>query len=316
MTIEVCFIGGFGRSGSTLLERVLAELPSVCSLGEVRHLWYRGVADNELCGCGRRFHDCEFWTAVGERAFGGWDAVDVGAVRRLSRLVDRMRHIPVALATGRLGAYHAAAREYADYFARVYQAAGEVSGASVVVDSSKNASTACALRTHDSIDLRVLHVVRDSRGVAHSWTKQIPRPEADTSSDRPYMDRYPPWTAALLWDAHNAAFSALARSGTSVHQVFYERFLDDPVGCTRAIARFLGVDARGVTDFLTRETVRLGQTHQAAGNPMRFRQGELAFTADDGWRTQMPSASRGVVAVLTWPLMARYGYHRLSSARR
>ena len=42
----VGFVGGFGRSGSTLLERVVAELPGVCALGEVLHLWERGVRRN------------------------------------------------------------------------------------------------------------------------------------------------------------------------------------------------------------------------------------------------------------------------------
>jgi hypothetical protein len=316
VTIDVCFLGGFGRSGSTLLERVVAELPGVCSLGEVRHLWYRGVADNELCACGAHFHDCEFWTPVGELAFGGWDNVEVGGVRRLARQVDRMRYVPTGLMAGELSAYHAVAREYADYFARVYRAAAVVSGASMVLDSSKNASTACALRTHEQIQLRVLHVIRDSRGVAHSWAKQVRRPEADSASSRPLMDSYPPWTSALLWDAHNIAFTVLGSRGTPVHRVFYEQFLADPLGATEAIAKFLGIDGSSVPEFLDGHRVRLGATHQAAGNPMRFAKGELAFRADDAWRTKMPTGARRTVTGLTWPLMRRYGYHGVSGVGR
>ncbi|MDT4989050.1 MAG: hypothetical protein QOI74_3144, partial [Micromonosporaceae bacterium] len=39
MVIRVVFLGGLGRSGTTLLERVLGELPGVLPLGETVHLW-------------------------------------------------------------------------------------------------------------------------------------------------------------------------------------------------------------------------------------------------------------------------------------
>ncbi len=287
----------------------------MCVLGEVRHIWYRGVADNELCACGRAFHDCPFWSAVGDRAFGGWDHVDVATVRKLARRVDRMRYVPTGLMSGELSEYRAVAREYASYFSRVYDAAKQVSGASVIVDSSKNASTAYALRADPSINLSVLHVVRDSRGVAYSWTKEVPRPEVDGSSERPLMDRYPPWTSALLWDAHNLAFAMLARQGVPVHRVFYERFLADPVATTEAIARFLGVDATGVEQSIGQDSIALVETHQAAGNPIRFRRGNLAFRSDDEWREELPPAARRLVGALTWPLMAAYGYRHTLRAR-
>ena len=43
---RVLFIAGTGRSGSTLLERLLGQIPEVAPLGEVVHLWERGVIDN------------------------------------------------------------------------------------------------------------------------------------------------------------------------------------------------------------------------------------------------------------------------------
>ena len=72
----VLFVGGLGRSGSTVLDMLLAQEPGMVPVGEVRHLWERGLRDNDLCGCGAPFHDCPFWRAVGERAFGGWHRLD------------------------------------------------------------------------------------------------------------------------------------------------------------------------------------------------------------------------------------------------
>ena len=92
-TARVLYIGGWGRSGSTLAERLLGEMPEIVGAGEVTHLWQRGLIDNELCACGTPFRDCPFWTAVGDRAFGGWDTVDAAVDHRAeaSRRPDPVR---------------------------------------------------------------------------------------------------------------------------------------------------------------------------------------------------------------------------------
>src|SRR4051794_27676515 len=132
--MRVLFLAGLGRSGTTLLERALGELPGVQPLGEVIHLWQRSLVDDEPCGCGRAFSECEFWQGVGERAFGDWMRVDVQAVEAARREAIRLRRIP-AVARGRSPATDSA-RLVAGMHRRIYEAAGSVSGARAVVDSS------------------------------------------------------------------------------------------------------------------------------------------------------------------------------------
>ena len=76
--VPVLFIGGLGRSGSTLVDRVLGQTPGVCSVGELVFLWERGLLANERCGCGEPFDGCPFWKEVGVRAFGDAARVLVG----------------------------------------------------------------------------------------------------------------------------------------------------------------------------------------------------------------------------------------------
>jgi hypothetical protein len=298
-------VGGLGRSGTTLIERVLGELPGVCPLGEVVHLWQRGIRDDELCACGMPFSRCEFWTAVGLKAFSGWALVDVHRILALQDLVERTRHIPM-LAAGGPGDLHALAVEYAGYYARIYDAAAEVAGASVVVDSSKHSALAHCLRYCESIDLRVLHVVRDPRGVAYSWTKKVVRPEA---SGRQEMTRYTPARSAMLWNTHNAAFTLLSRRGVSVRRLRYEDFLADPRGTAHKLAAYIGIDtSMHSLDYIDKQTVYLGQCHSAAGNPMRFRTGWIQLRRDDAWRTKMPSRQRAIVGAVCVPFLHSYGY--------
>jgi Sulfotransferase family len=304
--VRVLFVGGLGRSGTTLLERILGEVPGVCPLGEVVHLWRRDLCDDERCACGARFSRCGFWQAIGDRAFGGWHRVDVERVLALREAVERTRHIP-RLATAHLPTrYRELVTEYAGYYTAVYRGAAQVSGARVLIDSSKHSALAYCLRWSGEIDLRVIHMVRDSRGVAYSWTKTVNRPEAPTPD---VMTRYPPGRSALLWNAHNAAFGLLHHRGVAVRRVRYEALVGDPAGTIRELAEFAGVPA-GPLDFLTDHSVWLGPCHSAAGNPMRFATGEVPLRQDEAWRTQLPAGQRRLVGALTAPLLSAYGYGR------
>jgi hypothetical protein len=305
---RVIYLGGLGRSGSTLLERLLGEMPGVCSVGEVVHLWQRGIVDNERCGCGEQFADCPFWGRVGQVAFGGWDSIDVSRVAQLNAAVDRTRHIPRLAAPGL--AQRSDLREYTSYYQRVYTGIVAASGCRVLVDSSKHASLAFCLRWRDDLDLRVVHVVRDSRAVAHSWTRQVSRPEAATGS---FMTRYSPAVSAGQWNAQNGAVALLARCGTPTLRVRYEDLTRAPAATLAQIAAFAGLVASPggppiIGGGAGGHWAELGAAHTVSGNPMRFTTGRVPIRQDERWRTAMPARQRRTVTVLTLPLLARYGY--------
>jgi hypothetical protein len=306
----VLYLGGLGRSGTTVLERVLGELPATCSVGELVHLWQRGVLDDETCGCGEPFSRCPFWTEVGRRAFGGWDPALAARMEELRPRVDRTRFIPKLIAPRLLGRHRADLREYVGTFLRLHRAISEAAGGAVVIDSSKHSSLAYCLRTEPGIDLRVVHVVRDSRGVAYSWTKEVRRPEAGEDA---LMTRYSPSRSSALWVGHNLFFGLLGRLGTRTRLLRYEDFVADPRAVLTELAEFADVPA-GDLGFLTesadQSSVLLSPSHTVAGNPMRFRTGPTALRQDDAWRAQLPKARRMLVTLLTAPLLARYGYLR------
>lgn len=301
----VVYIGGSGRSGSTLLERLLGEVPGVATLGEVVHLPSRGLVEGETCGCGEPLTTCPFWGPVGREAFGGWDAVDGEGWQALQHRVDRNRHL-AQLAVPVTGAFR---RDLADHVARLerlYRAAATVSGAPVLVDSSKHASTAFALRHLRAVDVRFVHLVRDSRGVAYSWTKEVARPETASGE---LMPTYSPVSAAGWWDAFNLMLAGLGAMGAPVERLRYEDVLADPATALRRILTPTGLPLEpGWDAFLTPEGARLGPSHSVAGNPMRFRTGTIPLRTDEAWRQALPATDRRLVTALTSPFLAAYGY--------
>ncbi|MCW3816502.1 sulfotransferase [Micromonospora sp. DR5-3] len=311
---RVLFVGGLGRSGSTLLELLLAQSSDVCAVGEVVHLWERALGADERCGCGERFTACPFWRQVGENAFGGWSAVDRAEVLALKDRVDRTRHIPRLAKSSLSPEQLADVREYASRYTRIYRAALAVTGARVVVDSSKHASLAFALRWAEGLDLRVLHLVRDSRAVAYSWGKQVRRPEVVDGED--FMPTFSPLEVSKLWTAQNAAFHLLA-ARAEVLRLRYEDFTADPAGTVRRLREFAGLpDDPAALRILAGTDAAQGDTepvapfraHSIAGNPLRFSDGPLTVRRDEAWRTRLPRRSRAVVSLATLPFRVRYGY--------
>ena len=73
--MKVLYIAGVGRSGSTLLERMLGAVPGAVNTGELNAIFSRVSQQDQRCGCGEPFSECPFWREVGAEAFGGWEAV-------------------------------------------------------------------------------------------------------------------------------------------------------------------------------------------------------------------------------------------------
>ena len=300
---RVAFIGGHGRSGSTLLARLLEGLPGVCSVGELRGVWDHGVLRDAPCGCGRPFSECELWQAVGAKAFGGWSEDLARDALRLRRSVDRVRAVP-RLAVGRPEEFAREADEYAGMLAAIYRAATEVTGARVVVDSSKVPSTGYLMHRSPDLDPRVLHLVRDARGVAYSWTKVVARADADRT-----MARSTPARTAVRWDTFNLMTGLLRRQGVPRLLVRYEDVVTAPDDQLRRIAGFLDVPvADADLAFVDGDAVDLPVDHSVWGNPVRSATGPQRLRLDEAWRTELPQRQRQVVTALAAPGLWRYGY--------
>jgi hypothetical protein len=306
---RILYIGGWGRSGSTLLARMLAQVPGLITVGEVRDVWLRGCIEDRLCGCGARFHDCEFWTEVGRLAFGGWSGVDPSQMLRLRNEVDRPWTMPGLPWPGFLSGLDREADRYVDALGRMYRAIRDVSGNSVIVDSSKIPSYGLLLTRIPEADVRVVHLVRDSRGVIFSWQKHVRKPDRPADSDE--MLRYGVLSASGRYVLYNLLTEGLRRTGAPYLMLRYEDLVASPIEALRRILR--GVDDAGreaPLPFVRNGSVTLRPSHTVDGNPMRFARGPVKLSLDDEWRTRLGRGDRVLVSMLTSPLLVRYGYLR------
>ena len=303
--VRVLYVAGNGRSGSTLLDRILGQLPGVASLGEVRFLWEFGHVRNNLCECGARFRECPFWTAVLETAVG---ALTDERAARLARESRRLLWTPgIARLLGPLGtpAFRRMRDEHAEIAGQLYRAVARRTGADWLVDSSKLASYALLLARVPGLELHVVHLVRDSRAVAFSWQRKRLKPEVE--GGRTYMPVRAPLLTALRWDVHNLLDRSLAAVAKSYVRIRYEDLVLEPRKAIETIASTAGLGPVD-PDFALDGVVQVERGHTVAGNPMRFKDGPVKLRLDDEWRASLPAPSKALVSLLTLPQLLAYGY--------
>lgn len=318
---KVLYVAGLGRSGSTILSNSLGQVPGFFSGGELNFIWRHNVIENRLCGCGQPFRECPVWVPVMREAFGGVDAADAREMMRLAASGTRTRHIPLMLSGRGERALEGRLEKFLSNYGRLYEAIGAVTGSRVVVDSSKEPAHGFAMGMVPGVDLYVLHLIRDPRAAAYSWSKKKFQPD---SEEREFMVRFSPAKSSAMWDSWNASAEALWRRNGARNaangsrdggpkaaagrylRLRYEDFVARPRESFQSILDLLGEDAE--PPLAGENAVKLGISHTVSGNPNRFETGAVALRQDEEWTKKMSPRNRAIVTALTFPLLKRYGY--------
>lgn len=294
--IKLIYVAGYGRSGTTLLDIALGEHPAIMGAGEVttlaRHVWDKG----EYCACGARVRDCPEWKAIVARWAQGEPE---GFLTRYRRVQQRTEGL---VAPGRLLRLPG----WGDHKRRtvkLLRGMAMVSGRPILVDSSKLPGRAFALAAMPGIDLHVVHVVRDGRGVAWSLMKGHRR-SVEKGVQRELRPK-PLLYTALRWSIVNLAAEWLCRRVGPARsiRVRYEDFVDDPRGTIGQIVGLVGEEPHiPATDLAP-----FAPQHQVAGSRHRMEK-SLTIRGDDRWKREMPGWKQRLFTFLCAPLLRRYGY--------
>ena len=306
---RVLFIGGWTRSGSTLLDVLVGAHTGFFSTGELSSFWERGLVKGRQCGCGRRVRECPVWTSVMKEAFGSVDEQIRLApeVMRWQRAAVRLKNVPRILSHRGAGKPWEPLDRYTEVLDQLYRGIAAETGARVIVDSSKNVQDAAVLRLLPSVDPYLVHLVRDPRAVAHSMQRKVML--QDDEGDPVDMPRSSPASSAAGWLRVNLAAELVRRrygGGRSI-RVRYEDLASDPRAAVESIVRFTGEEPGGV-DWEDSKTLILPGNHTVWGNSSRFRTGRLEVRSDDEWTRKLSRSGRLVPTAVTLPLLPRYGY--------
>jgi hypothetical protein len=304
---RLVYIAAWGRSGSTILGNILGALPGVFDAGELRHFWGRSGRSDRTCGCGATLADCPFWREVRAGVLAdadlptddleeihGWQREAI-RTRRTRRVIDASS--AADLPSVPFGAYIESLR-------CLYRAIARVSGAEIIVDSSKKTGYGALVRHALNSTPVFVHLVRDPRATAFSWQ----RVRSSSPADAREMPRHSAFASSVNWVVCNLGGERLRRrGGDAALRIRYEDLVRSPRDVFRELAALIGRDGLDAP-FVDERTVELPSNHTFAGNPSRFRHGRVALVGDDEWMRGQRRSDRLVCDLVTLPLLHRYGY--------
>jgi hypothetical protein len=262
------YIGGYGRSGSTLLEYLLTASAEVVACGEVATVVRRGSHTKRNCTCGRKAKQCPVWQFLDPRA---------SAVR-----ID-WRHVDLSLALLKR-------------FSNRY---------TLMIDSSKTSWDAAgapfSLQHRLGRDFYFVHIVRDPRAVCWSAIRRSNRRASGITNHvlRSAWTTLGWWAANLTCEAFRRLhpkqylrihYEDLARSPRSELQRLFERMSLGPE---------MDITAPGGND-------NRHQLYGNRMRHQQVTLADVA--EDASWKAEMPATDRRIVSCLSWPLRWRYGY--------
>ncbi len=307
---KVIYIGGWGRSGSSLLANILGSSPKAVSVGELRYLWDRGMVENKLCGCGEAFDSCQYWSTVLNHASlsanpetGRRYAERVGSDATLSQLI--------AMLTAGGRRYRRRRFEETAILDSLYNSIGAVADADIIIDASKTPPYALNLLTNENVDLYFIHLIRDPRAVAYSWSRKRASKEAADEM----LPRYSGLKSGLYW----AGFNLLGllfrwRRRANYLAVRYEDFCNEPRSTVADIFDHCGIGDPELQWYSDQE-VDVSMQHSISGNPSRFNVGRVTIKPDIAWQTRMATTPRWIVTLLCVSLFPVFGYKIRQSHR-
>lgn len=298
--IPLVYIASPSFSGSTLLTFLMKAHADLATIGELK--WGDIDLETYTCSCGALLRECVFWRQVVDQMQSRGIPFDlerpatdfrVRAHALTDRIVrSRVRGAVFESVRDTLVAVMPTSRDVRASIGRVNREAIDVilrlQGGVWFVDSSKDPVRLKYLSETGDYELRVIHLLRDGRGVTYSSIKN-----KGMSAE----------SAARDWKHTHAQIERLERKIGSerVFRLKYENLCTDVKGTLSALFTFIGVDpARAAEDYRDIE-------HHILGNRMRLKSGS-EVKLDETWREKLGADDLATFERVAGAANRKFGY--------
>jgi len=320
--IRLVYILAASHSGSTLLTMLLNAHPDVATVGELAP-GGMGDPDTYRCSCGSLIRSCPFWRWLREQAGRRGvplDLSDLGTAfripgsrgdRRLLGSMHRGRALELArdAALGLLPGWRKRFREIAAANELLIRLCLEYYSSRVFVDKGQGALRLKHLLRMPSLDIKVIHLVRDGRGVALTYMDSSRFADAADPSLRGggrgirRGTRKPMRKAAYdvrrCFEEAEHVLKGIGRSRQ--RRVRYEDLCKAPDGTLDDLFRFVGLNpGQRESDFRAVE-------HHILGNGMRL-DSDPQVRLDERWKTILTEDDLCIFDSVSGPMNRRHGY--------
>lgn len=294
---------GAGHIGSTIVDIVLGSHPHIESLGEVNKFHRRSwsLDENRKCSCGETVYECPFWIAVRKKwnELTGYDGPD--RILALQDQFERTSSTWVPLVWNSLFP-SSEFLEYQHATASLYRAIHLVGGSPILVESSLSPRRGFGLTKNHDIDLYLIHMVRDGRGVI--WSLMKPGKKIMTKKYVPA----PPLRTTRYWISANLQSLFVSSQVRREKKMLlrYEDFVTNPTETLTRIGEWIGEDLSGlIADFSLTNPDE--ERHTVGGNRIRMKK-DIRIRADFAWHEHLSQKDRKLFWRAAGWLAKRFGY--------
>jgi len=306
--ISFVYVVATSYSGSTLLSILMNAHPEVVSVGELANsigiILNRRKTSLYHCSCGEEITECSYWKEIRALCYENGVELDLHDFRtkpdmgfgpNLNRLFFGIPDRFAAVQTLRNNLlwmapfFRERLRNSISRNLVIARSVLKASGKKIFLDASKNATTAFYYSKSEEIDFKMIHLVRDPRGLLHSAMKR--HKECDLNHIMKYWRRI-----------HGSAMRLKnSLDEKSYMLVNYERLCSNTDDALQDICRFVGVEPADLVN-------PAGQSgYHIIGNSMR-RKKFTGVKYDECWQQNLTTPQIDTCMEMAGSLGVLLGY--------
>ena len=273
---------GAGRSGTTALATFLGNNNEIQNIGEM-HQFFEYLEERKECSCGDQLQKCEFWDNKISNNLIQSSTKNRILSEKFESHSSIVKHILQLFSKKEI-------EEYIEIHQQLLNTIQLDSEKTTLLDSSKYIGRVLALNNLNNINLKVIYVVRDVRGVINSFSKKV-----QTSKSPLITSMY------YLFVNLVAEFVTRLFFRKKVIKIRYEDLIENPIQLFEKLEKFINVDLTDVKEKIYKEQpFSIG--HIIGGNRLKENE-EIYFRKDIGWQEKFSSFQRVIYYIFSAPIM-------------
>lgn len=272
MKKTILYIMSDVRSGSTLLENILATTPYSISVGELKlletYVNYGKVNQTEdlKCNCGNNWKNCELWSDIITKVKDKYNGDLSLQMKPKTNKIYKLKNYP------NKNQLNNKIREKLNF---VYSLIFINKNVNTIIDSSKDEIQLLGIYNQLDFDVKIIYIKRDIRAVTYSklkWLKKLKEIE-----ENKYKILF---LCALKRIKQNLVFTKIAEKDKLI--LSYEEIAKDTQKTLDKISEKFDLEKIEVTGYMNSQL-----THAIAGTPDRTPNRKIVY--DDTWRQKSRS---------------------------
>lgn len=269
--INLIYLLGAGRSGTTLLATLLNNHEDIETLGEM-HQFIEYVDEDKDCSCGVKLASCPKWDLSSSLT-----GSNIKDERLYCENKESHKNIPLLIFNKK------ADKRYISIQEHIFSSVSEHRKSKWYLDSSKYIARYLLFKKSKKLNIKGIYTVRDPRGVINSFSKKV------QTSKRPL-------SAVLYYNMINLFGEVVSRTNKDILKIKYEDLVESP-------EQVLGEIYKHVFGS-SMSSVKLPEyspmPHIVGGNRIKTKK-RIHLSKDTDWNRKIPRAKQILYYYLCFP---------------